>query len=164
MDLKRNLNIVLTSEDFKYVLVEECPINPVDDTDEEIKGYEKWVKADVMALCYILPLIEKVLQHQHQPMTSAYNMLKSLKEMFREENGVANHTAMKALLTTNMVEGSYVKDHVLNIMSYLNELEKLGPAIENEYQGEMILHTLLNKFQHFLLNYNMYMMDLSLAK
>ncbi|KAH0635975.1 hypothetical protein KY290_036375 [Solanum tuberosum] len=40
---KRNLDIVITSEGFKYVLVEGCPIKSVDATDEEIKAYEKWV-------------------------------------------------------------------------------------------------------------------------
>ncbi|KAK4727032.1 hypothetical protein R3W88_031949 [Solanum pinnatisectum] len=71
---------------------------------------------------------------------------------------------MKALLTTKMVEGSYVKDHVLNIMSYINELEILGATIDNECQVEMILQTLLDNFQLFCLNYNMNMMDLSLQQ
>ncbi|KAH0715227.1 hypothetical protein KY284_008132 [Solanum tuberosum] len=75
VDWKRNLDIVLTSEGFKYVFVEECPIKPTDATDEEIKAYEKWVKADEMARCYILASILNVLQHQHQSMTSAYDML-----------------------------------------------------------------------------------------
>ncbi|KAL3370916.1 hypothetical protein AABB24_007773 [Solanum stoloniferum] len=71
---------------------------------------------------------------------------------------------MKAILTTKMVEGSPVKDHVLNMMSYLNELNILGVAIDKESQVEMILQTLPNSFQQFHLNYNMNKMDLSLAK
>ncbi|XP_015158470.1 receptor-like protein 12 [Solanum tuberosum] len=41
VDWKRNLDIVLTYEDFKDVLVEECLIKPVDAIDEEIKANEK---------------------------------------------------------------------------------------------------------------------------
>ncbi|KAK4707061.1 hypothetical protein R3W88_033359 [Solanum pinnatisectum] len=68
---------------FKYVLVEECPIEPTDATDEEIKSYDKL-------------------------------------------------TSMKSLLTTKMVDGSPVKDHMLNMMIYLNELEILDTSIDKE--------------------------------
>ncbi|KAH0720370.1 hypothetical protein KY285_005172 [Solanum tuberosum] len=132
VDWKRNLDIVLTSEGFKYVLVEECPIKLVDDTDVEIKTYDK--RVDEMARCYILASIANVLQHHHQSLKSAYDMLKSPKEMFGEQNRVAKKTAMKALLTTKIVEGSPVKDHVLNMMSYLNELEILGVASDKDSQ------------------------------
>ncbi|KAH0715228.1 hypothetical protein KY284_008133 [Solanum tuberosum] len=84
--------------------------------------------------------------------------------MFGEKNRAAKQTAMKAILTTKMVEGSPVKDHVLNMMSYLNEVEILGAAIDKEFQVEMILQNLPESFQQFRLNYNMNKMDLSLAK
>ncbi|KAH0781072.1 hypothetical protein KY290_000670, partial [Solanum tuberosum] len=61
-------------------------------------------------------------------------ILESLKEMFGEQNRVAEQTAMKARLTIKMVEGSLVKNHVMNMISYLNELEILSVAIDKEYQ------------------------------
>ncbi|KAH0657751.1 hypothetical protein KY289_026499 [Solanum tuberosum] len=164
VDWKRNLDIVLTSEGYKFVLVEECPIKSADPTDEEVQAYDKWVKADEMARCYILASMANVLQHQHQSMTSAYDMLASLKEMFGEQNRAAKQTAMKALLTTKMAEGSSVREHVLKLMNYLNELEILGAEIDKESQVEMILQTLPDSFQQFGLNYNMNKMDMSLAK
>ncbi|KAH0664873.1 hypothetical protein KY285_026079 [Solanum tuberosum] len=75
-------------------------------------------------------------------MTSAYDILASLKEMFGEQNCAAKQTAMKALLTTKMAEGSSVREHVLKLMNYLNELEILGAEIDKESQVEMILQTL----------------------
>ena len=164
VDWKRNLDIVLTAEGFKFVLVEECPIRSADPTDDETKAYDKWVKADEMARCYILASMANVLQHQHQSMTSAYDMLESLKEMFGEQNRAAKQTAMKALLTTKMAEGSSVREHILKMMSLLNELEILGAVIDKESQVEMVLQTLPDSFQQFRLNYNMNKMDLSLAK
>ena len=79
VDWKHNLDIVLTTEGFKFVLVKECPVKLDEPTDDEIKAYEKWVKAAEMARCYILASMENVLQHQHQSMTTAYNILKFLK-------------------------------------------------------------------------------------
>ena len=158
------LDIVLTAEGFKFVLTEECPEKPADATEEEIKAYDKWVKADEMARCYILASMANVLQHQHQSMVSAYDMLESLKEMFGEQNRAAKQTAMKTLLTTRMVEGSSVREHILKMISLLNELEILGANIDKESQVEMVLQTLPDSFQQFRLNYNMNKMDLSLAK
>ncbi|KAH0764752.1 hypothetical protein KY285_000623 [Solanum tuberosum] len=97
-------------------------------------------------------------------MTSAYDMLASLKEMFGEQNRAAKQTAMEALLTTTRAEGSYVREHVLKLMNYLNELEILGAEIDKESQVEMILQTLPDSFQQFRLNYNMNKMDMSLVK
>ncbi|XP_018626862.2 uncharacterized protein [Nicotiana tomentosiformis] len=110
-----------------------------------------------MARCYILASMANVWQHQHQSMGFAYDMLESLKEMFGEKNRTAKKTSMKALLNTKMAEGSSVRDHVLKMMSLLNELEVLGVVIDKESQRP-------DSFQQFLLNYNMNKMDLSLAK
>ncbi|KAH0748624.1 hypothetical protein KY290_027856 [Solanum tuberosum] len=85
-------------------MVEECPIKSADPIDEEFQAYDKWVKADEMARCYIIASMANVLQHQHQSMTPAYDMLASLQEMFGEQNRAAKQTAMKSLLTIKMVE------------------------------------------------------------
>ncbi|XP_047267762.1 uncharacterized protein LOC124898140 [Capsicum annuum] len=117
-----------------------------------------------MARCYILASMKNVLQHQYQSMTTAYNMLESLKEMFGEQNRPIKQMSMKALLTTKMVEVTSIREHVLKIMSLLNELEILGAVIDKESQVEMVLQTLSDSFQQFCLNYNMNKMDLSLMK
>uniref|UniRef100_A0A1S3XW22 Polyprotein n=1 Tax=Nicotiana tabacum TaxID=4097 RepID=A0A1S3XW22_TOBAC len=120
---------------YKFVLDEKCPEKPGDDaTDDEQKAYQKWIKADEMARCYILASISNVLQNQHQSMKSAYDILENLKEMFGDQNRAAKQTAMKALLNTKMVEGSSVRDHVLKMMSLLNELEVLGANIDKDTQ------------------------------
>lgn len=51
---KRNLDIVLTFEGYKFVLVEEFPIKRADHIDEGFQSYDKWAKADEIARCYIL--------------------------------------------------------------------------------------------------------------
>lgn len=78
--------IVLTAEGFKFMLVEECPINSINLIDDQTKVYDKSVKADEMTRYYILSSMKKVLQHQHKFMTYAYYMLKSLKNMLGEKN------------------------------------------------------------------------------
>ena len=51
IDQKRNLDIMLTAEEYKYVLTQECREKPVDGCTDEvaIKAYKKWITADEMA-------------------------------------------------------------------------------------------------------------------
>ena len=55
---KRNLDIVLTAEGYKYVLTEERPDLPAANAPRlKRERYEKWLKVDEMAHCYILALM-----------------------------------------------------------------------------------------------------------
>nr|XP_016511526.1 PREDICTED: uncharacterized protein LOC107828674 [Nicotiana tabacum] len=124
--LQEEVNDIPAPQGYKFVITEECPEKPDEDaTDDQVKACDKWVKADEMARCYILTSMANVLQHQHQFMGSAYDMLKGLKEMF----------------------GSSVRDHILKMMDLLNELEVLGAVIDKESQVEMVLQTLHDSFQ-----------------
>ena len=50
IDWKYNLDIVLTAEEYKYVLTEECPPKPDDDAGEDEKNaYKKWIKVNEMS-------------------------------------------------------------------------------------------------------------------
>ena len=69
-------------------------------TEQEAKPYEKWVKADEMSRCYILASMSNILQHQHQSMPTAYDMMMNLKEMFGDQTRSASQKAMKYLMNT----------------------------------------------------------------
>ena len=87
IDWKRNLDIVLTAESYKFVLTEHCPDAPTgESTQEEIEYHRKWVKADEMARCYILASMSNVLQHQHQDLPTAYDIMNNLKELFGHQD------------------------------------------------------------------------------
>ena len=107
IDWKHNLNLVLTAEDWNYVLTELCP--PAQDSissKEKDEAYHKWRKTDEMTRCYILASISNVLQQQHESMATAYDIMFNLKEIFGEQGRAARQVAMKALLNTKMAEGS----------------------------------------------------------
>ena len=61
-DRKRNLNLVLTAEEYKFVLTDMCPPPPNSDSSkEEVEAYQSWRKADEMARCYILASMSNIL-------------------------------------------------------------------------------------------------------
>ncbi|XP_016445156.1 uncharacterized protein LOC107770367 [Nicotiana tabacum] len=79
VDWKRNFDIVLTAED-KFVITKEFPEkHDKNATDDQVKAYDKCVKADEMARCYSLASMANILQHQQQTMGSTYDMLESHK-------------------------------------------------------------------------------------
>ena len=53
---------------------------------------------------------------------------------------------MKALLNMKMAEGTLVLDHVLKMISHLNELEILGAEIDGESQVNIVLMSLLESY------------------
>ena len=83
IDWKKNLNLVLTAEEYKFVLTDVCPPTPGSDSSkEDVEAYQQWRKADEMARCYILVSMSNILQHQHENMATTYDMMMNLKEMF----------------------------------------------------------------------------------
>ena len=47
-----------------------------------------------MARCYILASMSNVLQHQHQAMTTAYDMMLNLKDLFGHQNQATRKDAI----------------------------------------------------------------------
>ena len=78
-DWKRNLNIVLTSEKHKFVLLEACPPEPAANVaNAERDAYEKWIVSNDVANCYMLASLSNMLQQQHEGMRTAAEIIASL--------------------------------------------------------------------------------------
>ena len=134
------MDIVLTVEKHKYVLIQPCPNFPsLDAPPEEKQQYDRWQKSNEMAKCYILAFISNVLQHQLQDVELVSNIMLSLKEMFGEQGHSARQETMRQIYNTQMTEGTSVRGHCLRVISHLNTLEVLITYIDEESQADMIL-------------------------
>ena len=58
-----------------------------------------------------------------------------------------------------MVAGNSVSPHVLKMKGYLDHLEKLGLPISQELATYIILQTLPDTYDGFVMNYNMHNME-----
>ena len=133
VDWKRNLDIVLTAEEHKYVLTQPCPSFPsLDAPLEEKQRYDRWQKSNEMAKCYILASVSNVLQHQMQDVELASDIMLSLKEMLGEQDRLAKQETIRQIYNTKMTEGTSMKEHCLRMISHLNTLEFLGADIDGE--------------------------------
>ena len=82
-------------------------------------------------------------------MLSAYDIMLNVKEMFGEQSRAARQVAMKALLNTKMAEGTPIQEHVLKMISHMNELEILRAEIDGETQVDIVLMSLPESFNNF---------------
>ena len=59
----------------------------------------------------------------------------------------------------SMVVGSSISPHVLEMKGYLYHLEKLGLSISQELATDIILQTLPDAYDGFVMNYNRHNME-----
>ena len=88
----------------------------------------------------------------------------SLKGMFGDHGRPARQVTMQKLMGAKMAEGTLVREHVLKMIGFLNELETLGATIDTQTQVDIILNSLHASFAQFKLNYNMNQMNFSMSE
>ncbi|KAJ8750424.1 hypothetical protein K2173_015563 [Erythroxylum novogranatense] len=92
----------------------------------------------------------------------AYDMLAQLKTMFQEQARQKRFITTKALNSCKMTPGTPVSAQVLKMKSYIHHLEKLGAPVSQELATDLILSSLTDEYDQFLLNYNMHNMKKSI--
>ena len=103
------------------------------------------------------------LQKQFKEM-EAFDMMVHLKEMFQEQARQERFTTTKALNACKMTPGTSISAHVLNMKGLIDKLDKLGAPISHESATDLILGSLLESYDQFVMNYNMHHMEKSIAK
>ncbi|KAJ8763814.1 hypothetical protein K2173_003596 [Erythroxylum novogranatense] len=141
LDWYRNLRIVLKQERMLYVLEEPIPEEPPANAPKAQKdAYTKHINDS----------------------TDAYDMLAQLKAMFKEQARQERFRTTKALNSCKMTPGTPVSAHVLKMKSYIHHLEKLGAPVSQELATDLILASLTDEYDQFILNYNMHNMEKSI--
>ncbi|KAK8636310.1 hypothetical protein V6N13_005014 [Hibiscus sabdariffa] len=155
LDWFRNLRIVLKQERKEYVIEEAVPndLGPNASRADKDK-FKKHMDDMVDVGCLMLATMTPELQKQHENMV-AYEMIQNLKEIYEGQARQERYETSKALFQCKMSEGSSVGAHVIKMMGYIQTLEKLGFALNDELATDVILQSLPDSFNQFVLNFNM---------
>ncbi|KAK8596896.1 hypothetical protein V6N12_065375 [Hibiscus sabdariffa] len=155
LDWFRNLRIVLKQERKEYVIEEVVPNDPGPNASRADKDkFKKHMDDMVDVGCLMLATMTPELQKQHENMV-AYEMIQNLKEIYEGQARQERYETSKALFQCKMSEGSSVGAHVIKMMGYIQTLEKLGFALNDELATDVILQSLPDSFNQFVLNFNM---------
>ena len=158
LDWYRNLRIVLKQERKEHVLDHPVPDEPAANAPKAQKdAYSKHVNESVDVTCLMLGSMESELQKQLMEM-EAYTIIGHLKKMFQEKARIERFATIKALLSYKLTNGSSVSPHVLKMKGHLDHLQKLGLEITQELAIDIILQSLPDAFDVFIMNYNMHNM------
>ncbi|KAK8590159.1 hypothetical protein V6N13_088942 [Hibiscus sabdariffa] len=155
LDWFRNLRIVLKQERKEYVIEEAVPNDPGPNASRADKDkFKKHMDDMVDVGCLMLATMTPELQKQHENMV-AYETIQNLKEIYEGQARQERYETSKALFQCKMSEGSSVGAHVIKMMGYIQMLEKLGFALNDELATDVILQSLPDSFNQFVLNFNM---------
>ncbi|KAK8553907.1 hypothetical protein V6N12_030886 [Hibiscus sabdariffa] len=155
LDWFRNLRIVLKQERKEYVIEEAVPNDPGPNASRADKDkFKKHMDDMVDVGCLMLATMTPELQKQHENMV-AYEMIQNLKAIYEGQARQERYETSKALFQSKMSEGSPVGAHVIKMMGYIQALEKLGFALNDELATDVILQSLPDSFNQFVMNFNM---------
>ncbi|KAL4386050.1 hypothetical protein GQ457_09G016190 [Hibiscus cannabinus] len=139
----------------EYVIEEAVPNDPGPNAPRADKDKFKKHMDDMLDVgCLMLATMTPELQKQHEDMV-AYEMIQNLKEIYEGHARQERYETSKALFQCKMSEGSPVGAHVIKMMGYIQTLEKLGFALNDELAIDVVLQSLPDSFSQFILNFNM---------
>ena len=164
LDWHRNLRIVLKHDKKQYVLETPVPEEPPSSAPKaERDAYKKHVDDANETACLMLATMNSELQKQHENM-AAFDMIGHLKMLYQEEARNERFQVSKALFNSKLAEGNPVGPHVLKMIGYVENLERLGFPLGKELATDLILQSLPDSFSQFVLNFNMNDLDRSLPE
>ncbi|PNX82340.1 retrotransposon protein putative Ty1-copia subclass, partial [Trifolium pratense] len=165
LDWHRNLRIVLKNKKKLYVLEEpvpeEAPASSA--TRAEKDAYKKHVDDALEVSCIMLATMNSELKKQHENM-NAFDMIEHLKMLYQEQARHERFEVSKTLFQCRLAEGSPVGPHVLKMIGYVENLERLGFALEQDLAIDLILQSLPESYNQFVMNFIMNDMDKTLPQ
>ena len=81
-------------------------------------------------------------------------MMNNLADMFRNQTHQAKQAAIQKLINYRIRLGSFIRVHVLEVITLLNDIEIMGALIDEETQVNIVFETLSDSFDTFKLNYS----------
>lgn len=164
IDWYRNLRIVLKQEKKEYVLELPYPDElPEGATAAQKRDYEKHTNDSLDVSCLMLATMSSELQKQYEN-ADAHNMIEGLRGMFENQARSERYNISKSLFACRLAEGGSVSPHVIKMIGYIENLEKLGAALPPDLATDVILQSLPASFEPFILNYQMNSMEKTLAE
>ena len=128
---KSNINIVLICENQKFVLTEECPPEPPANASRTVRRrYDSWIDSNNKSRYYMLASMNNVLRKNHEDIEIAYEIWESLQAMFWQQSNQCLHEATCSYMNAKMKKGVLVREHVLNMINLMHEVEIHGATVD----------------------------------
>nr|GEV21566.1 hypothetical protein [Tanacetum cinerariifolium] len=143
---------------------ETLPPGPAAGADAQ--ALEDWVvlfyhhnEVACLMLGTMSPKLYKQFEHN-----SPLDMVTELQKIYGKPLGVELQELVNMFHSCKQAEGQSIRNHVLLIKSYLDQLATLNYAFPNKVSIGFILNSLSSEFQAFVQNYNMQSMEKTISE
>ena len=162
---KSDLNIVLMSENMRFILTDPCPPVPAANATRAVRNsYDQWISANNRAIGYMLASMSDTLRSKMERMDTAVEILEALHEMFGKQSEQARIELTRKYTSAKMKAGTSVRDHVMMMTNYFTDAEFHGAQIDEVTQMGIILNSLSHDFIQFTSNYIMNKLNYGLSQ
>ncbi|KAL0394382.1 UNVERIFIED_CONTAM: hypothetical protein Slati_4404400 [Sesamum latifolium] len=139
-DWLRNLRIVLDFENQTYVLDRSLPRALLEEsTHEERLTFEKWLEDNWKVRSIVLGSMTNDIQKQYDRHDDVQSIILRLSEIYAVPDRHIRYAAIKVFFGTKMIEGSYIQEHGVKILSLVEKLKDLKANLEKETYIDVIL-------------------------
>ena len=137
-----------------YVLDNEIPNEPPANNAPRAKrdAYSKHLNDFVDVTYLMLTTMNSEVRKQFEEI-EAFDMMVYLKRMFQEQARQERFTTTKALNACKMTPGTSISAHVLKMKGLIDHLDKRGAPISHELATDLILGSLPESYDQFVINY-----------
>ncbi|KAA0051371.1 gag/pol protein [Cucumis melo var. makuwa] len=104
-----------------------------------------------------------VLAKKHESLATTKEIMDSLRAMLGQQEWSLRQEVIKYIYTKRMKEGSFVRDHVLDMMMHFNIAEVNGGAIDEANQVSFNLESLSKSFIPFQTNASLNKIEFNLT-
>ncbi|XP_052171617.1 uncharacterized protein LOC127787593 [Diospyros lotus] len=130
---------------------------------QELTTWHKWKDDDLQAGCYMMASMSNELQ-KHENMEHAIEIHLHLQELYGEQTKHVRYLISKELFRARMTDGELVNNHVLKLINLIEKLESLDVVMDNALYKDLILQSLPDSFDYFVMNFNMYKLKTTLPE
>ncbi|KAL0291851.1 UNVERIFIED_CONTAM: hypothetical protein Sradi_7010900, partial [Sesamum radiatum] len=163
----RNLRIVLDFENHTYVLDKSLPQTLLEGfLPGEHLTFEKftqWHEDNQKVHSFALSSMSNEIQKQYERYEDVWSIMHRMKELYAVSERNIRYAATKAFFGARMIEGSFVREHGVMMLSLVEQLKDLQADFDKkETYVNVILQSLPLSYDQFIINYNMSGLEKSL--
>ncbi|KAD7478179.1 hypothetical protein E3N88_01315 [Mikania micrantha] len=152
---KDSLMLTLGITEFDYALREPAPPALTDKSTVEAKLlYEKWEKANRMALMFIKNSISPIIRGAIPDLANAKAYLTSVEEQFKGTFKAHASTLIMKLVSTKYDGVSGIREHIMMMNDMARKLKELDMEISDGFLVHFIMTSLPTSYEAFKINYN----------
>ncbi|XP_073130816.1 uncharacterized protein [Henckelia pumila] len=104
------------------------------------------------------------LQRRFEEAVNAASIHLHLQELYGAQTRAERFTTVKALMTTRMREGTSVHEHGVRMIGYIERLVSLDMVLPHELLVDVLLLSLPDSFDGFVVNFNMNKIEATLEE